>query len=101
MADAKRGWSTGKALAYVQAGRDTPSIQTFRRRLEAWQNGKRGPKAIIGWRTGGDEGHWRVDEVDIVRVRRQNLGELPGDVTAEQFAEGIRAGRYRLDEPTG
>jgi len=90
--------SIGQALAYVRADRPRPSIQTLRRRLMKWQAGERGAEAIKGSRTSGDRGHWRVDPVDVVRVRRQNLGELPGDITAEQFATGVATGLYRLDE---
>jgi len=90
--------SIGQALTYIRAGRGRPSIQTLRRRLARWQAGERGAEAVKGSRTSGDRGHWRVDPVDVQRVRRQNLGLLPGDVTAEQFAAGVAEGLYRLDE---
>lgn len=62
------------------------SLRTVQRRATAWQSGDRSPYAIKSGRTGGDRGDLVVDRVDAERVRLQRLGELPGEVTAEQYA---------------
>ena len=62
------------------------SRRTVQRRAQAWIDGDRTPYAIKSGRTGGDRGDRLIDRADAERVRLQRLGELPGTVTAEEYA---------------
>ncbi|MEU8023717.1 hypothetical protein AB0B88_16030 [Micromonospora haikouensis] len=62
------------------------SRSTLQRRAQAWIDGDRSPYALKAGRTGGDRGDRVIDRVDAERVRLQRLGELPGAVTAHEYA---------------
>lgn len=70
------------------------SMNTVRRRVDAWDSGDRSPYALKGGRSGG--GERLVDRLDAERVRLQRVGDVASAVTTEQWRGLLAAGKVPL-----